>query len=225
MSTSAGRLPAQGRPRALDYDDKRFAILKAAARSFAEGGYDGTSMARIAAACGVSKPLLYHYYDSKEALLFDILRAHLEELVAAVRAVDRKALTPFDHLAALCGALLARYEDADAEHKVQVSDLGRLPPAEQEALKDLERILVEVFAAAIMRLHPGLRGRPHLLKPLTMSLFGMLNWHFMWFRPTGPMSRQGYARFAAEIIAGGAARIAGSESASAGPMPRVRGMG
>ena len=60
------------RTRAKDYDEKRAAILHAAARIFAEGGFDRTSMATLAAECGVSKALLYHYYASKEALLHDI---------------------------------------------------------------------------------------------------------------------------------------------------------
>jgi TetR/AcrR family transcriptional regulator len=48
------------RPRAADHDDKRQAILAAAATLFAEHGYDGTAMAEVARACGVSKALLYH---------------------------------------------------------------------------------------------------------------------------------------------------------------------
>ena len=55
------------RSRALDYDDKRLAILKRSAQLFAEQGYERSSMAQLAASCGVSKALLYHYYDSKDA--------------------------------------------------------------------------------------------------------------------------------------------------------------
>ena len=68
------------RTRATDYDDKRRAILHRAARLFADDGYDRASMASIAADCGVSKALLYHYYDSKDALLFDVIGEHLEIL-------------------------------------------------------------------------------------------------------------------------------------------------
>jgi AcrR family transcriptional regulator len=71
------------RPIAADHDEKRRAILKAAARLFASQGFDRASMAEIALACRVSKALLYHYYASKDQLLFDIIRAHLDDLVAA----------------------------------------------------------------------------------------------------------------------------------------------
>ena len=59
------------RSRAADYDDKREAILHRAAVAFARDGYDRVSMAGLAAECGVSKALLYHYYASKEAAATD----------------------------------------------------------------------------------------------------------------------------------------------------------
>ena len=42
-----------------------------------------------------------------------------------------------------------------------------------------------------------------LLKPLTMSLFGMLNWNYMWFRPGGPLGREDYARLAVGLVLDG----------------------
>ena len=81
------------RTRAKDYDDKRDAMLHQAAVVFARDGYDRASMAQLAAECGVSKALLYHYYASKEALLFAIVESHLSDLVDAVNGRWR-ALAP-----------------------------------------------------------------------------------------------------------------------------------
>ncbi len=58
---------------ARDHDEKRAALRKGAADYFAAHGYDRASMTGAAKHCGVSKALIYHYYASKEALLFDIL--------------------------------------------------------------------------------------------------------------------------------------------------------
>ena len=184
------------RPRAVDYDDKRNAILSASARAFADTGFDGASMSQIALACGVSKALLYHYYTNKEQLLFDVIEAHLEDLVAAVREVER-GNAPEDRLVRLCTVILEAYRDADAEHKVQINNLSRLPADKQDILKKMERDLVDVFAEALAEANPDLAANPRLLKPVTMSLFGMLNWHYLWFRPTGPVSREDCAAIAA----------------------------
>ncbi len=191
------------RTRAKDHDEKREAILHRAAVVFARDGYDRASMARLAGECGVSKALLYHYYASKEALLFDILQNHLQALVEAVEEANDPSLPPEPRLEALVAALLEAYRDADAEHKVQLGALSILPEDEQEQLKALERRLVVIFADAVRALDPAIFDGQPLLKPVTMSLFGMLNWVYMWFRDGGAVSRADYARLATRLLVGG----------------------
>jgi len=195
------------RPQALDHAEKRSALLKAAAKLFAEAGFDRTSMSEVARSCGVSKALLYHYYESKDVILYDILKLHLEALLVAVAAADAAARaaggTPVERLERLAEALLESYRDANPEHKIQINELGKLTAARQEELKAIERDLVRLFADAICEVHPDLAvagTRAQLLKPVTMSLFGMLNWHYLWFRPGGPLDRPAYARLAVKIL-------------------------
>jgi TetR/AcrR family transcriptional regulator len=190
------------RPRAADYDEKRRQLLHACADLFARQGYDRTSINDIAAACGVSKALVYHYYPNKEQLLVDIIRRHLADLVETVEAAVRHS-SEAGRLRAIIHALLEAYRDADALHKIQVNELSRLPQESQGELKSAERQLVVLFSEALAAAVPGLGGSP-LLKPVTMSLFGMLNWHYMWFRPEGTMSREAYADLATDLIIAGA---------------------
>lgn len=193
------------RRRALDYDDKRNAILDRAAELFASHGYDGASIAMIAEACGVSKALLYHYYGDKAELLFDVIRNHLDELIQAVEEVAREtASEPAEaRLAALSESLLEAYRDADAEHQVQINNLRLLPQEKQDALRALERRLVAVFAEAVAAAVPRLAATPALVKPVTMSLFGMLNWSYLWFRDGGALSRADYARLVTRLVVDG----------------------
>jgi len=191
------------RPRSADHGIKRRAILDRSAKLFAQNGYDRTSMAEVASECGVSKALLYHYYASKETLLYDILHVHLQELLDTTKAVD-STLAPRDRLRALVGALLDAYRDADQQHKIQINEMAKLPAERQKALIALERDLVAVFADAIAQVLPDIGRSRTLLKPVTMSLFGMLNWHYMWFREGGTMSRQDYADLATTILVEGA---------------------
>lgn len=200
------------RTRAADYDNKRRSILDRSARAFACEGYNKTSMAQIAKICGFSKGLLYHYYENKEALLTDILRTHLDELLTCVRKAVETKHPPVEQLRVLCTALLNAYEHADAEHKLQLNELGFLPPEKQMDLKALERQLVEIFANAIVEANPALKTTPKLVKPLTMSLFGMLNWSHLWFRPDGDMDRAGYANVVTTLIVNGSAPLVSSPS-------------
>jgi len=191
------------RPRSADHEIKRRAILDRSAALFAQNGYDRTSMAEVAAACGVSKALLYHYYASKETLLFDVLSVHLQELLDATHAVDT-SLPPRERLRALVGALLDAYRDADQKHKIQINEMSKLPTERLNVLIGMERDLVAIFADAIAQVLPAIGRSKTLLKPVTMSLFGMLNWHYMWFREGGTMSREDYADLATTLLIEGA---------------------
>jgi TetR/AcrR family transcriptional regulator len=195
------------RPIAADHNHKSRAILKAAARLFASHGFDRASMSEIALACGVSKALLYHYYASKDQLLFDIIRAHLDDLVAAIEAVPA-AMPPRERLAAMISALLEEYRHADEEHQIQISDMKRLPPEMKAELVERERVLVRQFSGALAALEPRLAGRRDLLTPLTMNLFGMMNWKFMWFRENGPVSHPAFAAMVMRSIEAAAETLA-----------------
>ena len=190
------------RTRATNYDEKRRAILDRSAELFAEHGYDRASMSKIAEACGVSKANLYHYYRDKEELLFDVIRFHLEELLEVVEAADRPDLSAGSRLKELVAALLEAYRDADAQHNVQINGLRLLPPDRQTELKAMERELVKIFSDAVAGVAPQLKGTK-LLKPVTMSLFGMINWHYLWFKNTGDMTRADYAELVSQLIVDG----------------------
>lgn len=194
------------RSRANDYDDKRQAILDRSAELFSAHGYDRASMNKIAEACGVSKANLYHYYKDKEGLLFDVIRFHLEELLEVVETADDPGAPPEARLRGLVAALLEAYRDADSQHNVQISSMRFLPHERQTELKRMERDLVTIFSSAVVGVAPHLKGTK-MLTPVTMSLFGMVNWHYLWFRSTGSVSRAEYADLVTRLIVDGARNV------------------
>ncbi len=200
------------RTRAADFEDKQRAILTSAAAVLAEQGMDKASMAQIAAQAGVSKALLYHYYPGKDAVIFAIIRTHLSELDAAVEAADDPALAPRARLRALVGAVLECYRDADNYHKVQLNGTPTLPPEQKDEIHAIERRIVRRFSVVLRALRPDLAAP--LLMPVTMSLFGMMNWVYMWFRDGGPVTRADYAEIATALVLDG---IGGVGRASGGP--------
>jgi AcrR family transcriptional regulator len=77
-----------GRIAGVTADQTRERLLRAAADVFAERGYDGTRVADIAAAAGVSNGALYAHFDSKVELLLAALRAHGRRVLADLLAAD-----------------------------------------------------------------------------------------------------------------------------------------
>lgn len=195
------------RTQAKDYHDKRAAILKSSAKLFGRDGYERTSMAGVAATCGVSKALLYHYYQNKEELLFDILFNHLNDLVKVTSENFNLDIGAEKRLDAMIEGLLELYRDADDEHRVQTNSLSALPESRQSEIKDLERQLVKAFSSVLKEVVPSLAEPGAPLLPVTMSLFGMLNWHYMWFRQDGPITRSDYSKIVKTLILEGARKL------------------
>lgn len=188
------------RTRASDFKEKQRGILASAAAVFAEQGMDKASMAQIASHAEVSKALLYHYYPGKDALIFDIIRTHLTELDAAIEVADRPDLPAPERLRLLVRAVLENYRDADDKHVVQLNGTSNLPEEQKNEIHAIERQIVRRFSVVLREINPDLdRDRP-LLMPVTMSLFGMMNWVYMWFKDGGPVTREDYADLATTLI-------------------------
>jgi AcrR family transcriptional regulator len=189
------------RTRAQDFEEKQHAILDYAAKVLATMGVDKASMSQIAAQAQVSKALLYHYYPSKDALVFAIILSHLEDLEMALADADQPEMEPAARLRLLVGVVLERYRGADDQHKVQLSATSLLTPEQQQTITQVERRIVRRFASVLRDVSPRLdrKERP-LLMPVTMSLFGMMNWMYMWFKDGGSISRDDYAEVATTLI-------------------------
>ena len=184
---------------ARDHDEKKTTLRKGAARYFAANGFDRASMSGAARQLGVSKALIYHYWPSKEDLLFDIFDDHFTELLEAAQAARSKGLP------GLIAAILAAYEDADPEHKLQLDALKLLPEEKQVPLLAAQRRLVAMMSEAVAEVAPELT--PDKLRAAVMTIFGILNWVYMWHRPDKGMTRSEYASMAADFVMGGLNRI------------------
>ena len=192
------------RTRASDFEEKRQIILTSAAAVFAEQGMEKASMSQIATHCQVSKALLYHYYPSKGALIFGIIHAHLSELETMVCQANDPVLPPEERLQKLIFAVLDNYRGADNDHKVQLNGMDALTDEQKHEIRLIERQIVKPFADVIRTLNPNLdRQDQSLIMPVTMSLFGMLNWVYMWFRDGGTLTRENYAVLATTLIMDG----------------------
>ena len=80
------------RTQAADYEERRTAIVEQAAQLFAERGFLGASIADLAEACDSSKSLIYHYYTSKEDILYDVMHSHVRALLDTAEEVAKTAL-------------------------------------------------------------------------------------------------------------------------------------
>ncbi len=190
------------RGRAPGYDDQRELILARAATLFAHRGYSATSMNELAQACGVSKATLYHYYRDKYTMLVSITEGHVQRLQALVGEVEAGPHAPEQRLRELIRRIVDEYADAQHAHRVLTEDVKFLDDADRERVLGVEREVVDGFARAVIAMRPDLK-KPRLAKPLTMLLFGMINWMFTWLKPDGTLAHADIAPIVADLFLGG----------------------
>jgi AcrR family transcriptional regulator len=187
------------RPQSPDYDRRRDAILRAAAHLYARHGFQGASVADLAKACRTSKSLIYHYFPSKDDILYAAMAAHLDALVEAAQAATRTGSAE-QKLRALTLAFMRLYVGAEDSHKVLLNELDNLPPARRAEVVAKQRRIIAAVEALVRELRPD-AGDAAL--PLTMIFFGMINWTHTWFRPGGAVSAEDLAEMAVNVMLGG----------------------
>jgi AcrR family transcriptional regulator len=190
------------RTRSAGYEDQREMILAHAAHLFARRGYPATSMNQVAEACGLSKATLYHYYRDKYSLLVSIADSHVSRPQALVSEVAAQDLPPEQQMRELIRRILIEYADAQDAHRVLTEDVKFLEAEDRERVIGKEREVVAGFARAVGMMHPELR-QALLATPLTMLLFGMINWMFTWMKADGELGYDAMAPIVADLFLGG----------------------
>lgn len=175
---------------------RRVEICRTAAQIFRDRGYDATSVSDIARALGLTKAGLYHYFESKEALLFEIMTYGLErvrdEVVLPVRAIA----DPEERLR----QIVLRHARITTDGRGAVAHLGdeirSLPPAARRQIEEKMRFYVDLVRDTIVELKAA--GRLHDVDPTVaaFSVLGMVLWLPRWFRQDGRLSQE---RVATEI--------------------------
>lgn len=196
------------RTKAPDFEAQREQILDLAATAFAATSYPSTSMADLAAACGTSKARLYHYYESKEAILFDLLDRYTRQLMRIVTDVEaagarhgRSHRETFGHL---LRAFLAEYETSQTRHIALINDVKFLAEEQRDQILQRERDVVASFARLLQLAYPD-RVTPENQTALTMTVFGMINWTFTWLKPGGRLSYAAFAEMVVSLLENGLA--------------------
>lgn len=195
------------RTQSPDYEQRRIAIVEHAAALFAERGFLGASIADIAEVCDTSKSLVYHYYASKEDILFDVMHSHVEALLVAAEAIHAGKGSAASKMRALTQEFLRLYVGAAARHKVLLNELERLPRKRRDTIVGMQRRLTDIVAYLVSEIQPALSKRSALRFPATMLYFGMINWTHIWMDPKGRAKPARIAELAVNIFLDGLAHI------------------
>lgn len=191
------------RTQAADFEERRQSIVERAADLFAERGFLGASIADLARACNSSKSLIYHYYDSKEDILFDVMHSHVRTLLDAAEAIATRPLEPAAKLRQLTLEFVQLYVGAASRQRVLLNELDRLPAEQREIVVGIQRRLIDIVQYLVEELRPDLAASVGLQRPAAMLYFGMINWMHTWLDPEGRVTPQRIAQLTANIFLDG----------------------
>jgi len=188
------------RTRSENYDEIQRGILTTACELFARQSYMRASIAELADACGLSRGALYHYFQSKEAILFAILDAHVRRMIADVEtAIASKAVTS-DQFRAVIRAIVELNARSANEQRLILNDLSFLSHSEQATIKSLERQIVDIVSDLLIRLDKQGKIVKRTKKIYTMMLFGILNFSHTWFDPAGGIAPTEFADMVVDLF-------------------------
>jgi AcrR family transcriptional regulator len=173
------------RVRADDYEAKSQAILDSAAALFAKVGYPNAKMQDIAEACGATKSMLYHYFPTKDDLLYAMLEDHLQRLITSINESVSTSTPIKDRFVNFVQVYVQKSALSRRRHVIAMNDVKFLPRVRQIPLLALQTETTNQVAAILRELNPNLPEETY--KPYTMLLLGMLNWTDYWYKPANKM--------------------------------------
>lgn len=170
---AAATQPAPGTQRSQAKENRRQALLAAAASLFAVHGFNRVSLEDLGAAAGVSGPAVYRHFQGKQAVLGDLLLTVSQELFDGGQRVIAETTDPRAALRRLVGFQVDFALGKPDVIRVQDRDFSNLTPKDQSEVRALQRNYVELWVEVLSRLHPAteaaeLRMRAH-------ATFGLIN--------------------------------------------------
>jgi AcrR family transcriptional regulator len=150
-------------------------------------------MRAIAAAAGVSLAGLYHYFDSKERMLFLIEFRSFSSLLNNLREKLHGVDDPVEQLRVTVRAHVTYFASNMAALKVCSHELDSLTGPAYEETRRIRREYYEMARSIVARIVGTGEAQELDARVATMSLFGTLNWLYRWYDPKKDRSPSGLA--------------------------------
>jgi TetR/AcrR family transcriptional regulator, cholesterol catabolism regulator len=198
--------------------DHRQEILRTAARLFQQRGYDATSMNDVAAALKLSKGGLYHHFQSKDEILFEIMNHAMDLTQERVINPVRGIADPEERLREVIRLHIeVVLSPRDREITVMLHENHPLPPSLRKRInarkKDYVHFLEKLMAEVQENVQEEVQERTQNAQRRTkgrvspraaaFALLGMINWIYQWYKPEGDLQAQNLIPQFTDLIFGG----------------------
>jgi TetR/AcrR family transcriptional regulator, cholesterol catabolism regulator len=185
--------------------DSRQEILRTAGRLFQQRGYDATSMNDVAAALKLSKGGLYHHFQSKDEILYEIMNHAMD--ITQERVIDpvRRIADPEQALRALIRLHIeVVLSPRDREITVMLHENHPLPPTLRRKINARKKGYVHFLEDLMAEVQRTRRAKGGVSpRAAAFALLGMINWIYQWYKPEGELQVQNLVPQFTDFVFGG----------------------
>ena len=176
-------------------------LLRAATDLFYRKGYAATTIQDIGSKAGISSSLIYHYFATKEELLFEIVESTRNSFEAILLKIQRDTPNPLDCLREIIRATVIHpNSEAKKETKVFLDENYWLTKKHKERVKQRERELYDIVVTKVAEAQErGLaKGLPATI--VAFNIIGVLNWSYRWYKANGNLTIEEIAAVMVDFV-------------------------
>ena len=176
-------------------------LLRAATDLFYRKGYAATTIQDIGSKAGISSSLIYHYFATKEELLFEIVESTRNSFEAILLKIQRDTPNPLDCLREIIRATVIHpNSETKKETKVFLDENYWLTKKHKERVKQRERELYDIVVTKVAEAQErGLaKGLPATI--VAFNIIGVLNWSYRWYKANGNLTIEEIAAVMVDFV-------------------------
>jgi AcrR family transcriptional regulator len=174
--------------RRMQPDMRRKQIIDTAVHLYFTMGYEAASLRDLAERVGINKATIYHYFTSKEEILYEIVEHVGRELLDGLTEARGSAGDPLAGLEAMIRFQIGYMEGHFEEIKVLVEEQKSLKNDAADRTKVLQAEILKLYKQTLSEcMDAGLVRRLHL-PTAAFAILSQINWLYYWYQPHGPLS-------------------------------------
>ena len=181
--------------------DTRDHLVKTAIHLFAQKGYFDTSIRDIGNKASVSNSIVYHYFENKEELLFEILQTPSNELLQTLTEIEQKVPEPLECLRQMLLAHTITFTlKRKYESRIMAAESYWLRGKKRQIIKQIQRDIYAIYMRKLKQLDEAGLIRDVDLTVMCFSIFGVINSFYDWYHEGGRLTLEEVGQNLVKII-------------------------
>lgn len=176
-------------------------ILETSLKLFYKQGYHGVTIDQIVQQAGTSKGGFYHYYKSKDELLYEIHDVFISYVIEKAEASYIQTSSPIEKLSAILHSFMKVFDMYKPYITVFYEESTYLNEQYQKSINEKRDRYRKIIEEVIIEGQNSGDFRKELpANIVTMSIIGMINWTYKWFKQNGPLTMEQIAEIFKDLI-------------------------